>query len=97
MSEPGQKRRGLVLVVLFLVTAIVTVLGLYRVWHNYQTVGLGYDLAAETRRHRVLFDQNRRLRIELESQKRELLLRSVEQPLETMHVPGQDDTIVVPR
>lgn len=88
-------RSGWLLVTLVVTATIIALLGTYKVWYHYQTVGIGYHLAEEIVRHRKLYGENRKLRLELESLKREGLLRMrTESPYE-MRLPGDEDLIVV--
>jgi len=91
----GGGRRGWLLVVLVATAALVTLLGTYRVWYHYQTVGLGYHVAEEIVRHRKLYGENRRLRLELESLTREGLLRMRTESPGRLRLPADEDIIVV--
>lgn len=89
-------RSGWLLILLVMTAAVVTLLGTYRVWYHYQTVGIGYHLAEEIVRHRRLYGENRKLRLELESLTREGLLRlRTEQP-GRLRLPADEDVILVP-
>ena len=78
MSDAADRARGhggWLMVLLVVAAAVIVILGSYKVWYHYQTVGLGYQLAEETIRHRRLFGKNRKLRIELASLQRDGLQR----------------------
>jgi len=94
---PGAVRRnGWVITLALAVALIVGVLGLYKVWYHYQTIGLGYELADETFLHRELFAQHRRLKLELASLMREGLLVRESDPLHPMRVVRPEDKIFLP-
>ena len=91
----SRRSGGWLLGLLVVTAAVVAVLGIYKVWYHYQTVDLGYELAEETKLHRELFGENRKLRLELESLRRTMLARlRVESPQE-LHVPSPNEIIHV--
>ena len=90
-----QERSIALLLGLVIVAALITLLGIYKVWYHYQTIGLGYQLAEETVRHRKLFGENRTLRIELESLERERLPRFLASGAVGMEFPGPEDIVTV--
>lgn len=50
---------------------------LFHVWNRYQITDLGYEVAAETRTHRQLIEEQRKLSIELTYQGRSDRVQSV--------------------
>ena len=112
MSEatPRGGHSGWLMVLVVVTAVILVILGTYKVWYHYQTVGLGYQLAEQTVSHRQLFGKNRMLRIELASLKRDGLQRlrtsatlgvlegesgeTKDRP-PPMRTPGPEDLIVV--
>jgi cell division protein FtsL len=49
---------------------ILTGLGIYQVWQQYEVYSLGVELSHETLSYRALLDNNRRLRLERATLKR---------------------------
>ena len=88
-------RSGWLLVLLVVTATLVALLGTYKVWYHYQTVGIGYHLAEEIVRQRKLYGENRRLRLELESLEREGLQRLRREAPGRLRLPADEDLIVV--
>ncbi len=83
------------LVLLVLTAATMALLGIHRVWKHYKSVDIGYRYAEEMKQHRVLFSENRKLRLELESLRRDMLGKLREESPPELRAPDPGDVIRV--
>ena len=76
------------------VTAL-SLLGMYRVWTQYQVYSLGQDLSRETLQYRAARDENQKLTLELSTLKETRVIRSKAEKRLGMLQPAPQDVVEI--
>ncbi len=75
--------------------AVVSLLGMYRVWTQYQIYSTGQDLSRETLQYRAARDENQKLTLELSTLKEARVVRSRAEKRLGMLQPAPQDVVEI--
>jgi len=79
----------------FSFVTVLSLLGMYRVWTQYQVYSLGQDLSRETLQYRSAREENQKLTLELSTLKEARVVRSRAEQRLGMHQPAPQDVVEI--
>jgi cell division protein FtsL len=74
---------------------VLSLLGMYRVWTQYQVYSLGQDLSRETLQYRSAREENQKLTLELSTLKEARVVRSRAEQRLGMHQPAPQEVVEI--
>ena len=74
---------------------LLSLLGMYRVWTQYQIYSIGQDLSRETLQYRAAREENQKLTLELSTLKEARVIRSRAEQRLGMYQPAPQDVVEI--